>query len=117
MSEVKELGKIKSVKFGIGGYQDAMFGAFFCFELGGGSSGICDGGGHATWSPSMIKCDSYSKWTEEDRDKTFAETCRYLDNLLSEAKVSNVYDLEGKPVEVTIVDGTFKSWRLLTEVI
>ena len=61
MSEVKELGKISSVKFGIGGYQDAMFGIFFCFELGGGGSGICDGGGgHSAWSPSMIECASHS---------------------------------------------------------
>ena len=39
----KILGKIKSVKFGLTGYQEAMLGISIGFSMDGGSSGV--GGG------------------------------------------------------------------------
>lgn len=116
MSITKELGKITDVTFGTGlGYRDAMFGLMLTF--GGESWGVGDGGRWLAWSPSIIKPDEYTKWTEEDRDKHFARICRSIDKLLTEAKVSNINDLLGIPVEVTFENMTFSDFRILTEVL
>lgn len=37
--------------------------------------------------------------------------------VLDAAKVANLHDLIGKPVEVTIKGGVLSSWRILTEVL
>jgi hypothetical protein len=42
---------------------------------------------------------------------------RYISKLLNEAKVHNVYELKGIPVEVTLENNTFKDFRILTEVL
>lgn len=42
---------------------------------------------------------------------------RFISKLLKEAKVDEVYQLKGKPVEVTFEGNMLKEWRLLTEVI
>lgn len=56
----KELGKIKSASFGMGGYQEAMIGLTLTF--GGASWGVSTflGG----WG---IERSDYCKWTEADR--------------------------------------------------
>jgi hypothetical protein len=109
----KELGKIVSVQFGIGGYQDAMFGVTITFE--GKWGGVSWHMG--CWSPSIIEVTENTKWTEEDRDKDLVAICRKLDSLLKEAKVNDVTKLVGKPVEIQFDGNTLKDWRLLTEVI
>lgn len=45
------------------------------------------------------------------------EIVSFIDELLCAAKVNNVSELKGKPVEVTIENNTFKSFRILTEVL
>lgn len=113
MSERKELGKIKSIKIGHGGYQDAMLGV--TFELGGESWGVQDFWGF--WSPAIIKHDDRCKWTEDGRLSQIGKAMIKLDAMLVAAKVDDAAKLAGKPIEV-IVDGTsLKSWRLLTEVL
>ena len=112
MGYEKKLGKIESVRFGMGGYQDAMFGLSLSFEFSG--SGVCDFFG--TWGPT-IDCSEHCQWTEDDRDKDHAKTMRRIADLLVEAKVDDVSKLKGKPVEAEFNGNTLKSWRLLTEVI
>lgn len=108
----KEFGKIQSVSFGHGGYQDCRLGIWFSFE--GKSWGVCDGRGF--WDAEIIKHEKSCQWSEGSRDKAYSDVMRYLSKLLREANVSNVNKLKGKPVEVQFEGNTIKSWRLLTEV-
>ena len=117
MSETKELGKIESVKFGIGGYQDATLGLHLTFS----GKGWVVGTDKSVWSPSHIKTPSqFAKWTEADREKSFVEIMRFVDKILADAKVNTVDKLKGIPVECTF-DGGLGSrlidWRILTEVL
>lgn len=109
----KKLGKIQSVKFGHGGYQDACIGLSVTLSDGGWGVGDFKG----TWDPEMVASSEYTKWTEEDRTKGFDETMRFISKLLKDAKVETVDKLKGIPIEATF-DGTLlKEWRILTEVI
>ena len=109
----KRLGKITSVRFGYGGYQDAMLG--LSVSLGDGSWGVGDFKGN--WDAELIKHTEHTKWTEEDRSKGYDETMRFLSKLLKEAKVDTVDKLKDIPVEVTFDGNLLKEWRILTEVI
>jgi hypothetical protein len=111
----KELMKIRSVSFGLGGYQGCQFGLFLDFEQKGGS-GVSDfvtGG----WDYQSIKVDEYTKWTEKERDHEMTLMCKTISKILSAAKVNDVQHLKGKPVEVVIEGNMLKSWRILEEVI
>lgn len=105
----KELGKIESAKFGIA---DERFGLSLTFSGPGWGVGFFEG----SWGIS-VECSSYCKWSETDRDKKFAEVCRYLNGILTQAKKRHVGELAGVPVEVTFERGTLVSWRVLTEVL
>ena len=109
----KKLGKIESVRFGHGGYQDACLG--LSVTLSGGGWGVNDFKG--TWDAEMIKVSEYTKWDEKDRAKGYDETMRFLSKLLKEAKVSSVDKLKGVPVECSFEGTLLKEWRILTEVI
>lgn len=109
----KMLGKIESVYFGIGGYQDAQLGLHMSFS--GGAWGV--GWSESVWDPETIKHTEHTQWTEESRDKQLADLCRQISKYLKEAKVNSVDKLKGVPVEVTFEGNTIKSWRILTEVI
>ena len=109
----KELGKIRKVIFGFGGYQDCQFGLYVELETGGGGM-VGDFKGN--WGP-KIKWDKHCKWNEGDRNTWYAETMEYVGNLLVQAKVDDVCNLRGIPVEVTFVGNCLKSWRILTEVL
>ena len=110
----KELGKIKSVRFGIGGYQDAQIGVFFSLQIGH-SSGVSDN--RSGWDSNIIKCDERSQWTEVDRSETYNKIVRYVSDLLAAAKVDSIDDLVNIPIELTMDNMTLKSWRILTEVL
>lgn len=109
----KRLGKIQSVKFGIGGYQDCQLGVHF--TLGDGTWGVGDS--KSVWDPERIECTKNTKWTEEDRNKSMNEIMRYLSSLLKESKVESVDQLKGKPIEATFDGNVLKEWRILTEVL
>lgn len=114
MDNEKKLGKISKVSFGLGGYQEAMLGIHFSFSFDGCGIGHTE----SYWSPAIIECTEHCKWTEEDRSRNFDEIMRYVAQLLSDAKVRTVDQLQGIPVEVTLKDfNTFKSFRILTEVL
>ena len=108
----KKLGKISKVKFGIGGYQDAMIGVYFTLE--GKGWGV--GADRSAWDAQMIKHSDSCKWTEEDRDNQYADIIRYLSKLFMDAKVTSINDLKDIPVECTFENNKLKEWRVLTEV-
>lgn len=109
----KKLGKIKAVRFGLGGYQHAMIG--LTVELGANGWGVNDFKG--SWDAETIKRSEYTKWTEEERSAGYDETMRFLSKLLKDAKVESVDELKDIPVEVTLEWMMLKEWRILTEVI
>jgi hypothetical protein len=109
----KRLGKIESVRFVHGGYQDACIG--LSVTLGNGSWGVGDFKG--AWDPEMVKHTENTKWTEKERSKTIDDTIRLISKLLKEAKVDSVDKLKGVPVEVTFDGMMLKEWRVLTEVL
>lgn len=105
-----QLGKITKIKFGYGGYQDAMIGV--SFTLGNDGWGVND-----FWGGWGIERNKYVKWTEEDRIKQLGEMTMKIKNLLDDAKKTNLDQLEGIPVEVTFDGIQLKEWRILKEVI
>ncbi len=107
------LGKLKSVRFGHGGYNNAELG--LSVTISGDGWGVSD---HKTaWDANLIKHNERCKWTEQDRDKGYCDVMRHLSDLLAAAKVSSVDQLNGIPVEATFDGNTLKGWRILTEVI
>lgn len=113
MNEVV-LGKIKSVKFGIISNEFQMG-----IELGLGSDvgswGVTYTKGFHDFNRNVHT--DYCNWTPESNNYQMLETMKYISDLLEDAKVSNVSDLKGKPVEVTFENNMIKSWRILKEVI
>lgn len=108
----KRIGKIRSAEFGFGGYQECMLGLSVDLESTKGSWGVGDFKGF--WGP-QIKVSPGTKWTEETRSQHYAETMRFVGDLLKTAKVESVSDLKGIPVEVTFDRNALKSWRILEE--
>jgi hypothetical protein len=111
--EEKRLAKIKSIRVGMGGYQEAMFG--ITFDLGGGCWGVGDFWGF--WSPARMKRSEHAKWTEAERLGGISDAFIRLDQLLADAKVDDATKLAGVPIEVTLEGNTLKSWRVLKEVL
>lgn len=109
----KRLGKIESVKFGHGGYQECMLG--LSVTLSGEGWGVGDFKGE--WDAEQIKHTEHTKWSEADRDRNYSDTMRFLSKLLKQAKVNSVDKLKGIPVECTFDGMMLKEWRILTEVI
>jgi hypothetical protein len=110
MTDIK-LGKIQSVEFGFGGYQDAQVG--ISFTLSGRGWGVTDFWGY--WS---MERSEYAKWTEDDRTQYFGRMVLRIAKLLEDAKKQNLTELKGSPVEITFDApfGKLISWRILTEV-
>ncbi len=109
----KKLGKIESVRFGHGGYQDACIG--LSVTLGNGSWGVGDFKG--AWDPEKIKRSEHTKWTEKERSENLVDLMWFVSKLLKEAKVDSVDKLKNIPVEVTFDGMMLKEWRILTEVL
>ena len=104
------LGKIAKVHFGI---HESMFGLRIEFSMG--SSGVMTS--YTVWDPTTTPPSEFSKWNLEDQDKEIVLIARRLSKILNDAKVDDVYALQGKPVEVTLERNTLKDWRILTEVL
>jgi hypothetical protein len=105
-----EIGKINEVRFGSGGYQDAMIG--FTFQLGGKSWGTGDFWGFWSMDPT-----SSAEWTAEKREIALGKTVMRVQKLMEQAKVQDFTKLKNIPVEVKFEDNTLKSWRILEEVL
>jgi hypothetical protein len=104
-----EIGKIKSIGFGFGGYQDAQFGV--SVVLGGKGWGVNDFRG--TWADHT----EYCKWTKQDQRNEIGDACLWLKDLMRDANVNDIANLASVPVEVTFNNQTLSSWRILTEVL
>lgn len=105
----KRLGKIRSVRFGSGGYDDAMFG--FSFDLGGDGWGVGDFWG--TWS----NRSEGAMWTIEDQNKHFLEAMLRVKSIMKDAKKDDFSKLSGVAIEVSFDGNILSSWRILTEVV
>jgi hypothetical protein len=114
-----ELGKITSATFGIGGYNDAMFGLSLGFSFGEKGVYGCGTFVSGGWAYGVVDPDSkHSKWNEKDRSTQMAVMCKEICQILSDAKVYDVTKLVGKPVEITSKGwNDLESWRILTEVL
>lgn len=108
------LGKIQSVEFGFGGYQNAMMGV--SFTLGSDKDGW-DCGDFKGWWEIGITVSEHTKWSEEDRNKSYSDTVRFINQLLIDAKKRYLHELKGMPVEVIFENMKLKSWRILKEVV
>lgn len=107
----KEIGKIKFVSFGNGGYQDACIG--ISFSLGNDSWGVSD-----FWGAWSIERSEHTKWTEESRIESLGKMVMRINQLLKDAKVESIDKLKDIPIECTFVDfNRLHSWRILTEVL
>ncbi len=112
MSTRIEIGKIESIAFGFGGYQDAMLG--LSVTLSSKKSSWCVGDFRGFWSCAITeRC----QWTEVDRAKVYAETVTLIGALLLAANKTEIKQLVGVPVEVTFEGNKLSSWRILTEAI
>ena len=113
MSETTDqrIGKIRSVRFGLVGYQDAQFGLSLDLGSDKESWGVGATVAHA-WAREP---DEHCKWTREDQTGAFGETCRETIALLKGAKVDDVTKLKGVPVVVVFEGSVLKSWRILEE--
>jgi hypothetical protein len=107
-----KLGKIRKARFGFGGYQEVMFGISFDFDLNG--SGVGDFWGD--WGPD-IDVTPNTKWTEAERINRLGSTSMRIAKLMKQAKVEDVKDLVGIPVEVKFDGNVLHSWRVLSEVL
>lgn len=112
----KVLGKISTIQFGIGGYQNCFLGLHICFDLNCGA-GVCSPF-HGTWCPGLVDpSNEHYKWSESDRDKILAKTMRFIGKLLLDAKKHDINELVGVPVEVTLDGTVFHDFRILKEVL
>ena len=112
MTKRKELGKIKDIYIGYGGYQEGLFGLII--ELKSTSGNVCDFKG--TWSLD-IDCSGKCKWTEEDRSEQFADVMRFTNKIMMQAKKTKLEHMKGVPIEATFDGMKLQDWRILTEVI
>lgn len=108
----KRIGKIKSISFGLGGYQDAQIGV--SVTLGSDTESWSVGDFRGYWA---MNRDDHCKWSEEDRIEHLGGVCLWVRNLLNFAKKQRLDQLAGVPVEVTFDGNTLKDWRILTEAI
>lgn len=109
----QKLGRIESIEFGLGGYNDCQIG--LTVNLSGPGWGV-----YATkmaWDANRVKHSEFCQWTEADRDARYAEIVRYVSSLLKDAKVDSVSELKDKPIEATFDSRSLVSWRILTEVL
>lgn len=116
----KELGKIESVHFGYGGYQDCQI----VFELRLkvrtlNSHKVFEcGWGHLT-REDLVKAGSNYKWTHDDRIKQIGNATWEVFTLMKAAKVKSFDELVGVPIEATFDSpcGRLLSVRPLEEVL
>ena len=106
----KVLGKIDFAEFGTVRDYPFLIGLQLGFKLGNGG-GICDGGKYT------VNISKECRWSEQERSLALVSAVEDIHKLLKDAKVNYVSQLINKPVEVTIENGTFKSFRILTEVL
>lgn len=105
----KRLGKIDFVEFGSMKDYPFQLGLQLGFSMSG--SGVMDGGKYT------VNMSPDCHWEIGTRHTNLAESLDRVAKILNDAKVNYISELLGKPVEVTLEDGIFKEFRILTEVL
>lgn len=106
------LGKISDVRFGF--IQDTpLFGLTLTFSLEGGTSFVQS----SELSFNASKHNEHCKWSLADQSLYASMTMLEIVDLLRKAKVDDIMKLKNVPVDVTLENRTFKSFRILTEVL
>ena len=106
----KVLGKIDFAEFGTIKDYPFLIGLQLGFKLGEGGA-IMDGGQYC------VNINKECRWEELERQQAITVSVEKIDKILNDAKVNYVSELKNKPVEVEIEKNTFKSFRILTEVL
>lgn len=106
----KVLGKIDFAEFGTIKDYPFLIGLQLGFKLGDGG-GIMDGGSNT------VNISPECRWETCEREVAITAAVEQVDKILKDAKVNYVSQLLNKPVEVEIDRNTFKSFRILTEVL
>jgi hypothetical protein len=108
--EKKILGKISSAEFGKVRDYPFLIGLQLNFKFDGG--GVGDGG------INTVNISKGCKWEyPAKRAESLVAMIENINTILTDAKVENVSQLEGKPVEIIIKGNVFQSFRILTEVL
>lgn len=108
----KILGKISSAEYGQLKAMPFLFGLQLTFSLNGGSQGVSDGGKFT------VNISDSCEWeSEESKYLAVMDLINHTNTMLNAAKVNFVSELIDKPVEVELENNTFKSFRILTEVL
>ena len=108
MIEVR-LGKITNAEYGKVRDYPFLFGLQLSFSMD--NSCVSDGG---VYTHNISKS---CRWSEEDRAAAFMKQAEDINEILSDAKVNCISQLVGKPVEIALEDRTFRSFRILKEVL
>lgn len=107
----KEIGKIRAIRVGMGGYQNTMFGVSFTL---GGKNGWGTGDFWGAWSDGPSE---HAKWTKGDQLTAMGAAFWRLNELMRETGHADIMDLVGTPIEATFKDLRLDSWRIMTEVL
>lgn len=106
----KILGKITFAEYGTIRDYPFLIGLQLGFSLAG-SFGIMDGGQYT------VNISKDCRWSDSEKKEAITVSIEKIYEILNAAKVNYVSELVGKPVEVEIEKNTFKSFRILTEVL
>lgn len=109
VTEEKLLGKIDFAEFGLYPDRPFMYGLMLGFSFP--SLEVTDGGKYT------VNISKECRWEEAERQEAITKQAEFISGILKDAKCSYVSELKNKPVEVTIQNNTFKSFRILTEVL
>lgn len=104
-----ELGKISAIKVGL---DDGWLGIKFVLEgTGWGVTTSNPNGGAWFIRP------PHAKWSVEEQKTRLGEDLLYIGQLLTDAKVTDINNLIGKPIQATFNGSVLCNWRILTEVL
>lgn len=107
VTEEKCLGKIISAEFGL--HKDYPFyGLILEFRCPSKGNVGCD---------YTVNISKECRWEESERQEAITKNAEFVSKILKDAKCNYISELKNKPVEVTIERNTFKSFRILTEVL
>lgn len=105
----KLLGKIDFAEFGTIRDYPFMIGLQLGFSMNG--CGVMDGGKYT------VNIEPNCRWEDRERADAVTNVVEQINDILKAAKVNYVSELINKPVEVTLVNNTFRDFRILTEVL
>jgi hypothetical protein len=105
----KCLGKIDFAEYGTIKDYPFMIGLQLGFSCN--NWGVFDGGKYT------VNISDHCDWEKGELEATITIRARELCKILKEAKCNYVSELIGKPVQVTVENGVFKDFRILTEVL